>query len=118
MVKVICLGLPRTGTLSHCSAPPIAEPADTGPGAHGTGTTSLKAALEQLGFGPCHHMWECVESTEQSKGWSEVIRPKIDDEPAPEHKIRQLLKGYESCCDAPTCEVSLCKTELWVASLC
>jgi hypothetical protein len=23
-----------------------------------TGTSSLKAALEQLGFGPCHHMQE------------------------------------------------------------
>ena len=27
-----------------------------------TGTHALKLALEQLGFGPCHHMWEVYES--------------------------------------------------------
>ena len=30
-----------------------------------TGTNSLKLALEQLGFGPCHHMFEVIEDEEQ-----------------------------------------------------
>ena len=29
-----------------------------------TGTMSLKAALDQLGFGPCHHMEEIVTAQE------------------------------------------------------
>ena len=29
-----------------------------GPGFGRTGTNSLRRALEQLGFGPCHHMYE------------------------------------------------------------
>ncbi len=30
-----------------------------------TGTNSLKLALEQLGFGPCHHMYEVRDHPEQ-----------------------------------------------------
>ena len=30
-----------------------------------TGTNSLKLALEQLGFGPCHHMFEVMEHASQ-----------------------------------------------------
>ncbi|HRX74005.1 MAG TPA: sulfotransferase, partial [Hyphomonas sp.] len=30
-----------------------------------TGTMSLKVALEQLGFGPCHHMIEVIENGEK-----------------------------------------------------
>jgi hypothetical protein len=37
-----------------------------------TGTKSLKAALEQLGFGPCHHMHEVVEHPEQVAHWQAV----------------------------------------------
>ena len=29
-----------------------------------TGTKSLKLALEQLGFGPCHHMFEVFDHPE------------------------------------------------------
>jgi hypothetical protein len=30
-----------------------------------TGTMSLKAALDQLGFGPCHHMEEIFKHPDQ-----------------------------------------------------
>ena len=34
-----------------------------------TGTMSTKLALEQLGFGPCHHMTEVMRNTEQPAYW-------------------------------------------------
>jgi hypothetical protein len=34
-----------------------------------TGTLSLKLALEQLGFGPCHHMLEVVKRPETVGSW-------------------------------------------------
>ena len=34
-----------------------------------TGTKSLKAALELLGFGPCHHMHEVIDNPEQVAHW-------------------------------------------------
>ena len=38
-----------------------------GPGFGRTGTNSLKIALEHLGFGPCHHMFEVRDNPEQSR---------------------------------------------------
>ncbi|HEY0674983.1 MAG TPA: sulfotransferase [Immundisolibacter sp.] len=40
-----------------------------GAGMGRTGTLSLKAALEQLGFGPCYHMTRIVEHIEHGPGW-------------------------------------------------
>ncbi len=37
-----------------------------------TGTASLKLALEQLGFGPCHHMEEVLAHPEQVPHWQAV----------------------------------------------
>lgn len=37
-----------------------------------TGTYSLRAALEQLGFGPCHHMSEVINNPDQVRLWTEV----------------------------------------------
>jgi hypothetical protein len=37
-----------------------------GAGLPRTGTTSLKAALEILGFGPCHHMFEIMKKSERT----------------------------------------------------
>ncbi len=36
-----------------------------GTGQGRTGTTSLKIALEQLGFGKCYHMWELMNNPDQ-----------------------------------------------------
>lgn len=37
-----------------------------------TGTKSLKLALEQLGFGPCHHMEEVLNSPAQLRHWQDA----------------------------------------------
>jgi hypothetical protein len=48
MLKVIGAGLPRTGT------------------------TSMKAALERLGFGPCYHTFEVMRRPELAERWLPV----------------------------------------------
>ena len=40
-----------------------------GSGLDRTGTMSTKMALEQLRFGPCHHMTEVVENPNQFDFW-------------------------------------------------
>src|SRR5947209_4703866 len=37
-----------------------------------TGTMSTKMALEQRGFGPCHHMIEVIESPAQPAHWKAI----------------------------------------------
>jgi hypothetical protein len=44
-----------------------------------TGTNSLKLALEQLGFGPCHHMFEVIENPSQLAFWQAVARGETLD---------------------------------------
>lgn len=61
-----------------------------------TGTLSLKAALEQLGFGPCHHMVEVLENPDQIPGW----RVATDGGPV---DWDALLEGYRSSVDWPSC---------------
>ena len=39
-----------------------------------TGTKSLKNALEMLGFGPCHHMFEVRENPNQLPFWEAAVR--------------------------------------------
>ena len=39
-----------------------------------TGTTSLKGALEKLGFGPCYHMTEVFENPEHIPLWEAATR--------------------------------------------
>ena len=58
-----------------------------------TGTYSLKAALELLGFGPCHHMSEVVGDARQIRAWSEVAngRPDFDG----------IFAGYRAAVDFP-----------------
>ena len=60
-----------------------------------TGTTSLKIALEQLGFGPCHHMEELFKHPEQIGWWLDVAAGKRRD-------WATLLDGYVSACDFPS----------------
>ncbi|MEV5575589.1 sulfotransferase family protein [Spirillospora sp. NPDC052269] len=59
-----------------------------------TGTLSLKSALEQLGFGPCHHMAEVVHS-DQARAW----HAKTHGRPVP---WETLFSGYRSCVDWPS----------------
>jgi hypothetical protein len=58
-----------------------------------TGTYSLKAALERLGFGPCHHMSEVIDSTEQIGLWGEVAAGRPD--------FARIFAGFRSAVDFP-----------------
>lgn len=58
-----------------------------------TGTASMKIALEQLGFGPCHHMKE-VTTPEQKNYWLAAAEGQIMD-------WDQVFEGYSSCVDWP-----------------
>lgn len=59
-----------------------------------TGTMSLKTALEQLGFGPCHHMEEVFEHPEQVPHWQAVAAGKAVD-------WNTVFDGYGSQVDWP-----------------
>lgn len=49
-----------------------------GSGLGRTGTLSLKSALEQLGFGPCHHMMEVFAHPESVPLWIEAGEGRAD----------------------------------------
>ena len=60
-----------------------------------TGTNSLKLALERLGFGPCHHMYEVRDRPEQLPYWQAAARgepPDWDD----------VFADYRACVDWPS----------------
>ncbi len=60
-----------------------------------TGTFSLKVALEQLGFGPCHHMSEVrAHMPAQLPLWSAAVQGRAD--------WNAIYAGYESATDWPT----------------
>ncbi len=67
-----------------------------GAGLPRTGTLSFKLALEQLGFGPCHHMVEVLARPEVAMGWTQAARGEPTDWEA-------MLRDYHSSCDAPSC---------------
>lgn len=58
-----------------------------------TGTYSLKAALERLGFGPCHHMSEVINSPDQIKLWSDVAAGRAD--------FASIFADFQSAVDFP-----------------
>ena len=60
-----------------------------------TGTDSMREALNILGLGPCHHMYELTEGSDQQRLWRGLAaggKPNWD----------QLLAGYSSCVDWPS----------------
>lgn len=60
-----------------------------------TGTMSLKLALEQLGFGPCHHMIEVIENGDvQVPLWNEALAGRAD--------FATIYAGYGAAVDWPT----------------
>jgi hypothetical protein len=66
-----------------------------GAGVGRTGTYSLKLALNQLEFGPCHHMDEVLHNMPvQVPLWSAAA--------AGEPEWSQIYQGYESAVDWPT----------------
>jgi hypothetical protein len=67
-----------------------------GAGLGRTGTLSLKAALEALGFGPCHHMMELLPRPERHGYWEDAAlgRPVAWD---------KVFEGFSSTVDWPYC---------------
>lgn len=59
-----------------------------------TGTNSLKLALELLGFGPCHHMFELRDHPEQLPLWESAAQGAEVDWDV-------VFDGYSSCVDWP-----------------
>jgi hypothetical protein len=60
-----------------------------------TGTMSLKLALEQIGFGPCHHMDEVLGNGEtQIPLWNAAYAGRPD--------FAAIYAGYRSAVDWPT----------------
>lgn len=59
-----------------------------------TGTLSLKLALEQLGFGPCHHMHEVLARPAHAEQWRAAQRDGQAD-------WNTLLAGYGAAVDWP-----------------
>jgi len=61
-----------------------------------TGTMSLKAALEQLGFGPCFHMIDLIEDPERLPLWQAAVDGDDVD-------WDEVFAGYEATVDWPGC---------------
>jgi hypothetical protein len=59
-----------------------------------TGTDSMREALNLLGFGPCHHMFEVNASDEQKRRWRAFVKGESIG-------WDRLLEGYVSCVDWP-----------------
>ncbi|MDT0300863.1 sulfotransferase family protein [Streptomonospora wellingtoniae] len=70
LLKVIGAGLPRTGT------------------------SSLKSALERLGFGPCHHMFEVMSHPEHIERWMPALEGGSAD-------WDHVFEGYRAAVDFP-----------------
>lgn len=60
-----------------------------------TGTLSLKLALEQLGFAPCHHMLEVFANPDQAPHWHAAARGEPVD-------WQSVLRGYKASVDWPS----------------
>lgn len=66
-----------------------------GAGVGRTGTYSLKLAITQLGFGPCHHMEEVLQNQPvQVPLWSSALDGSPD--------WQAIYSGYDSAVDWPT----------------
>jgi hypothetical protein len=59
-----------------------------------TGTMSLKAALEELGYGPCYHMIELFEHPEHVERWEAAVRGEPVD-------WEDMFAGYRATVDWP-----------------
>jgi hypothetical protein len=66
-----------------------------GTGLGRTGTLSLKAALEQLGFGPCYHMMEVFPRPDHVAQWTKAARGERVD-------WDHLFTGFPATVDWPS----------------
>ncbi|HEY8156596.1 MAG TPA: sulfotransferase [Myxococcota bacterium] len=65
-----------------------------GAGLGRTGTLSLKAALERIGYAPCYHMIEVLAAPERGRHWLEQTRSGSHDWDA-------IFAGYRATVDWP-----------------
>lgn len=65
-----------------------------GSGLGRTGTKSLQSALDRLGFGPCHHMFEVLSNPETMPLWIAAGTGRPD--------WNAIFEGYNSAVDYPT----------------
>ncbi|MGB5653247.1 MAG: sulfotransferase family protein [Robiginitalea sp.] len=66
-----------------------------GAGVGRTGTYSLRLAINQLGYGPCHHMEEVLKNMDvQVPLWSETLKGNTN--------WSAIYKGFKSAVDWPT----------------
>jgi len=63
-----------------------------------TGTMSTKMALEQLGYGPCHHMTEVMQNPVQPAHWHALARGEEPD-------WAEVFDGYSAQVDFPGASV-------------
>jgi hypothetical protein len=61
-----------------------------------TGTSSLKAALERLGFGPCYHMTELFKHPSHGSFWERAVGGESV-------KWDEFFRNYGSAVDWPAC---------------
>jgi hypothetical protein len=71
-----------------------------------TGTMSLKAALEQIGFGPCFHMIDLVRDPSALPPWKAAAAGERVD-------WSEVLEGWESTVDWPGCTYWKQMAETW-----
>ena len=98
-----------------------------GAGLPRSGTTSLKAAMETLGFDPCHHMsvgfHECTDASDElnlidqeiihhpnkSLMFAELVTSPASLSPAEvksrSDRLRHHMSGYRATVDSPGCDV-------------
>lgn len=62
-----------------------------GAGLGRTGTLSLKAALERIGYGPCYHMIEVLSAPQRARHWLERTRSSSHDWDAIFHRYRSTV---------------------------
>lgn len=67
-----------------------------GVGMHRTGSMSVKAALERLGFGPCYHGMEALRRSTDGEHWLAAYETGGDVD------WSQIFKGYRATLDWPT----------------
>ena len=71
-----------------------------GAGLGRTGTMSMKLALEELGFNPCHHMYETFIHQERNH---KPLFNSILHEEDPEEALKTIFAGYKATMDYPGC---------------
>src|SRR5437016_8492699 len=60
-----------------------------------TGTDSMREALNILGLGPCHDMFEVIANEHQKQLWRGLAKGAPPD-------WERLFAGYQSCVDWPS----------------